>query len=117
MDRHKVSLLIHTLKYLRSKQVIYRMFYFVRNRFFKKNYSKLLISEIKPIIWKDGILNSNSFFGNKTFSFINLEYQFESEINCNFNDYGKLWCFNINYFDFLNQKSIVKEEGTDLIKN
>ena len=89
----------------------------MRNRFFKKNYSKLLTTEIKPIIWKDGILNSDSFFGNNTFSFLNLEYQFEREINWNFNDHGKLWTFNINYFDFLHQKSISMEKGTDLIKD
>ena len=76
-----------------------------------------MTTEIKPIIWKNGILNSNSFFGNNTFSFLNLEYQFECEINWDFNDYGKLWTFNINYFDFLNQKSIAMEEGTGLIKD
>ena len=30
---------------------------------------------------------------------------------------GKLWTYNLNYFDFLNQENISKEEGLKLIRN
>src|SRR5690606_23482315 len=29
--------------------------------------------------------------------------------------YGKLWTYNLNYFDFLNQENIKVEQGLDLI--
>ncbi len=117
MDRGKVSLLIHTLKYLRPKQFIYRVFYFVRNRFFKKKYSKFLTLEMNPLVWNDVILNSNSFIENNSFIFLNIKYSFGNQIDWNFDEFGKLWTFNLNYFDFLNQHSINVEKGVELIKD
>ncbi|MHB1105746.1 MAG: heparinase II/III domain-containing protein [Lutibacter sp.] len=58
-----------------------------------------------------------SYIGEKNFSFINLEYTFENEINWNVTNFGKLWTYNLNYFDFLNQEHIKTEEGLNLIND
>ena len=34
-----------------------------------------------------------------------------------FNQFGKLWTYNLNYFDFLNQENISKENGLRLIQD
>ena len=34
-----------------------------------------------------------------------------------FNQFGKLWTYNLNYFDFLNQENISKETGLQLIQD
>lgn len=59
---------------------------------------------------------ANSYFVSRKFTFLNLEKNFE-EIDWNYSDYGKLWTYNLNYFEFLNQKNISKEKGLSLIKD
>ncbi|PKP09952.1 MAG: hypothetical protein CVU08_13980 [Bacteroidetes bacterium HGW-Bacteroidetes-3] len=117
MDSHKISLLFNTIKHLRPKQIGYRLFYVVRNRFYKKSYAKTLNKEIKPLDWKNSFYYPVSYGGEKTFSFINLVYTFEGEIDWNHHNFGKLWIYNLNYFDFLNQEHFKVKEGLSLIND
>lgn len=115
MDRSKIITLYHTIKYLKPIQIYYRLYYFVRERFFKKSYIKKLKEDDCSIIWKNEVTTTNSYIGNNTFIFLNLEYRFGEVIDWNYSSFGKLWTFNLNYFDFLNQQEITKEQGKDLI--
>lgn len=115
MDTSRLSLLFHTLKYLRVKQIYYRLYYLVRNRFSEKSYDKPLQNTLQPILWADSFSYSDSFYRGGKFVFLNLSHVFENEINWNFDEYGKLWTYNLNYFDFLNQKNISEEAGLELI--
>jgi hypothetical protein len=54
-------------------------------------------------------------YKNKKFNFLNLEYIFVKDIDWNHKKYGKLWTYNLNYFDYLLQETISKEEGINLI--
>ena len=117
MDRSTIKLLFHTIKYLKPIQIYYRLYYFIRNRFFKKKYEKELSPNKFSLLWEDFILNPNSYLGDNEFSFLNLAKDFNKEIDWNFAEYGKLWEFNLNYFDFLNQKNIKIKDGIALIKN
>ncbi|GAB3807983.1 hypothetical protein GCM10028819_45960 [Spirosoma humi] len=64
----------------------------------------------KPLSWQNG-----------TFVFLNRAYAPEEEpINWNYRydgkiDYGKLWTYNLNYFDFLNQPGMSPDSGLRLI--
>lgn len=113
----RLPLFFNTIKYLRPKQIGYRLYYGIRNRFFKKNYDKLVTSEVMPLIWKNSFYYPVSYIGEKNFSFLNLQYTFENEINWNVPNFGKLWTYNLNYFDFLNQEHIKTEEGLNLIND
>lgn len=115
MDRNKIINLLHTVKFLKSKQIKYRIYYFFRNRFFKKEYSKNLSSTINFLELKDFSFDNKSYLKNKSFKSLNLKKEFLDEINWNYNKYGKLWTYNLNYFDYLNQVDISKEEGLVLI--
>ncbi|WP_299430973.1 alginate lyase family protein [uncultured Maribacter sp.] len=115
MDFNKLKLLFYTLKYLRFKQIYFRGYYLFRNKFFKKEYKKQLSKNIKVIKWQDSFLYTDSYIKNNSFKFLNLEHNFISEIDWNYNAYGKLWTYNLNYFDFLNQKTISSEDGLFLI--
>ena len=117
MDRSKLVLLFNTLKYLKVKQIFYRLYYLIKNKFFNRTYNKKTPSDFSQIIWKDFFLYEDSYLGNKTFLFLNIKHAFDDEIDWNYLDYGKLWTFNINYFDFLSQKNISVYQGTELIKN
>ncbi|MBA2561794.1 MAG: alginate lyase family protein [Chitinophagaceae bacterium] len=53
-----------------------------------------------------------SYKERNTFIFLNQLHQFKNEINWNFQAYGKLWNYNLQYFNFLHQNdltNIVKE--------
>ncbi|WP_420552531.1 heparinase II/III domain-containing protein [Tenacibaculum aiptasiae] len=117
MDRNKVIILYNTIKFLKPVQIYYRLYYFVRNRLSKKVYNKELVKNPIDLIWKDEVLNKKSFFGENKFKFLNLSRSFEEKIDWNYSSFGKLWTYNLNYFDFLNQEGISKEEGLNLITN
>lgn len=51
-----------------------------------------------------------------TFNFLNLSHRFD-QIDWNYPEYGMLWTYNLNYFDFLNQDDCSKEEGLRLIND
>jgi hypothetical protein len=51
------------------------------------------------------------------FTFLNLSHDFSGNIDWNHNEFGKLWTYNLNYFDFLQQYSMTKELGLLLIKD
>ena len=55
-------------------------------------------------------------YKNSTFKFLNIEKEF-SEIDWEYPDYGRLWTYNLNYFEFLNQEGMNREEGIRLIKD
>ena len=118
MDIHKIKLFINTIKYLRPIQVYYRLYYFLRNRFFGYNLKKKNINDFNPIVWKNKFDHENSYFEkNNSFTFLNISHSFYDKINWNSNQFGKLWTYNLNYFDFLNQENISKETGLQLIQD
>lgn len=116
MDSRKLVLLFHTLRYLRFKQLYFRGYYLIRNRFFKKDYKKTLNRTVELLKWKNSFLYTDSYKNENVFNFLNLSHTFNSEIDWNHNAFGKLWTYNLNYFDFLNQQNISSEEGLSLIE-
>lgn len=106
---------IHTIRFLKLKQICFRLIYFFKNRAFRKNYGKEDSPQLVSLFWENLYVNQNTYFDKDTFIFLNLKKEFQNEINWNFSDYGKLWCYNLNYFEFLNQEEIGKEEGLKLI--
>ena len=110
MDFNKIKLLINTVIYLRTIQIYYRFYYFLRNRLFRYNVEKRIINDFNPIVWKNRIDYDNSYFKKEnSFTFLNIFHSFFDKINWNSNKFGKLWTYNLNYFDFLNQENISKE--------
>lgn len=49
------------------------------------------------------------------FIFLNLSHRFEKGIDWNYAAYGKLWTYNLTYFDFLHQPGMSRDEGVALI--
>jgi len=115
MDKSKIVLLFHTVRYLRLKQVYYRFYYALRNLFSPIKIDNTVQYTSHQLNWSIDIPTSNSY-SNRVFTFLNIEHRFE-QIDWNYADYGKLWAYNLNYFDFLNQEGISKEEGLGLIED
>ena len=117
MDFNRVKLIFHTVKYLRFKQIVYKFIYTIRDLFGNKEYNQQLKSNVEPIQWSNTIQKTTSYFGDFEFRFLNITKKFNNEIEWNIDEYGKLWTYNLNYFDFLNQSSIEKPKALILIKD
>ena len=118
MDIHKIKLLFNTILYLKPDQVCYRLYYFLRNRLFGKKVKKKKVANFNPIVWENVFKYENSYLDkDNSFVFLNISYSFFDKIDWNYNRFGKLWTYNLNYFDYLNQENISKETGIILIKD
>ena len=117
MKLDKIIRLIHTIRFLKLKQFRYRAYYLIRNKMRKLGkftYPEHLDSSAKPLFLKEGVYVPVSLEG-RNFTFLNQTHTFEDTIDWNFNGYGKLWNYNLTYFDFLTQKNISKEQGLEII--
>ena len=102
--------LLNTIKYLKFIQIYFRLFYFARNRFRKVigfKYEFLKGSKSTGLKLIDSI-SSSSNYKNGEFSFLNLSKKFDDKIDWNYKEYGKLWTYNLTYFEYLKEKSDLK---------
>ncbi len=113
--------LFATVRYLKPEQIFYRCFYVTRKKLYPAIFKHF--DETKCKTAPDGLKLQksidfpDSYLGGNKFVFLNIEHDFGEKINWNHPDYGKLWTYNLNYFEFLNQKNIPKEAGIALINN
>ncbi len=69
------------------------------------------------LIFDPFIKLKNTYLGGNKFSFLNQEIDFGDEIDWNYTNNGKLWIYNINYFEFLMQENISPDTGLQLLNN
>lgn len=113
----KISIVLNTLRFMKPKQVYYQLYYRFRNKFGKSDFIKKLQSEARQLEFTEGIINPVSFRNENEFFFLNKSNRFGNEIDWNYSGYGKLWTYNLNYFDFLNQEGLTSESGMRLIRD
>lgn len=106
-----VGLLWRTVRHLTLRQVIYQILFRLRSR------PKLRLTKTSPqghflasspadksISWQNGV-----------FTFLNQSVRFDADVDWNYDRFGKLWTYNLTYFDFLNQPALELEVGLALI--
>lgn len=116
MGFNNVKRSFHTIKHLKLKQIVYRIIYTVKNKF-NKAYNEDVKLSLESLNWNDTIQKTSSYSGNLEFTFLNINYRFKGKVDWNIEEFGKLWTYNLNYFDFLNQPSIEKPEALHLIRD
>ncbi|GAB3789771.1 hypothetical protein GCM10028818_58960 [Spirosoma horti] len=117
IDLRKPGLIWRTIRYLTVRQLFFQVLTRLRTRprlrlprTTPTAYFLTVPDAEKPISWQNG-----------TFLYLNQSYSPGSEpINWNFRqtgamDYSKLWTYNLNYFDFLNQPGLHPPTGLHLI--
>jgi len=90
---NKYIRLYNTVKYLKIKQIYFRVFYFARTRFRKLSgfeYASEYNLNTESLILLDSI-NSYDSYENKEFTFLNLTKIFDDKIDWNYSKFGKLW--------------------------
>lgn len=102
-----------TIYHLKFTQLYYRIYY----RIIPKNYKKRTFNGSSKLLQLVEPIRSEVSFESEglVFTFLNQKKTFGDTIDWNIKDHGKLWTYNLNYFDFLNQQKISKEEGINLI--
>ena len=122
MNLQKVNQYFYTLKYMKFKQIRYRLFYTLRTRYRKKigfsyAYEKD-VSLSQKINFQKSIPAYPSYDKNSqqdSFTFLNLTHTFDKDIDWNYAELGKLWTYNLTYFEFLLQDEIGVDDGLRLI--
>ena len=118
----QIPKLYHTLKYLKQKQFTYRIYYALRNKFRKLSKHKYPV-RTAPLSKRLKLIECKTFdifniYNNDAFTFIGITHKFQkNEVDWNYNHYGKLWNYNLTYFDFLQQKNMSQENGLKFIKD
>lgn len=113
----KPGLYYRTIKYLKPVQIRYRLWYALRDKVRKLtgySYQYSIPKKGYPLNLYEGITKPASL-KNRTFTFLHQSQSFNDPIDWNFNDFGKLWAYNLNYFDYLQQPGMTKEPGLSLI--
>jgi hypothetical protein len=114
----KILLLVSTVRWLKLIQIRYQILYRIKraqpldkyNAEFKPEMLYLLDFALNPPVSQ--ILVSESHF-----SILNLEVEFETSIDWNFQDNGKLWNYNLQYANYLLQEDVSVETKVSLIKS
>lgn len=112
----KLIRLFDTVRHLRPVQVYSRGVLLFR-RFRPLSLSRVVPDRVGPVGLEmaDSIPFPDSF-RNGSFRFLNLEHHFPDRIDWEFSRYGRLWTYNLNYFEFLNQEHLDRETGYRLIE-
>ncbi|WP_287829115.1 alginate lyase family protein [Bacteroides sp.] len=98
-------LLIHTIRHLQLRQVVYQIYY----RLYIPRYSSSF--KLKKVF---GCIDANPFIykykccNKGYFKFLNIDSIFSSWSDVL---YGSLWSYNLNYMDWLQQEDLSFEEG------
>jgi uncharacterized heparinase superfamily protein len=122
----QVARLFQTLRHLRPRQIAYQLYYRFNGRMQQRGArprvpGKVVESIFLPPLAKIPRLTANALpprlSGPANFRFLNLPVSFPAPatIDWNYAANGKLWTYNLNYFEYLRQPGLDPEAGEDLI--
>ena len=113
---HNLIRLYHTISHLKCTQVFYQIKY------------RLVKPKRTATPWEGSFSQvhlavhtkkqASLYVENDTFSFnfLNLKQSFSKDsLDWSFLNYGMLWTYNLNYFDWLNQSGISKKLGLEML--
>ena len=110
----KLRLYLNTVRHLKLIQVIYRIIWPLLDGYNLFNRKEIYVAS--DLDWIDYLVSSTTYCKDRnTFIFLNLKQSFPLEIDWTYNSNGKLWNYNLHYFDYLNQKDLNEKEGIQLI--
>lgn len=109
---NKFCLIYRTISFLKFSQ----LFYQIKYRLVKKQPLSYYLpkstrgSGLLPVSFRHQLEQKIEFVGeNNTFNLLNLTVVFKNEIDWNYLSNGKLWNYNLQYFNFLNQNDVSDE--------
>lgn len=117
-----LKLYFYTILHLRPKQIFYQLYYRVKRlgrKILRWQYPKTIEAKRFSLHLQASIPAKKTYFPTENrFVFLNQSKYFNQIIDWNDEkSFGKLWTYQLNYFDFLHQKDLSKEEGLILINS
>ncbi len=122
----RLKLMINTVIHLKRIQVFYQIYYKVRNRVFDpisfgnlRGYTPIQDRLVLAAFPFSPEATNIEWLTEKDlkFSFLNLPHEFIRKVDWNYEGKGKLWNYNLNYFDFLFDPKTGSDSGKKLIKD
>ncbi|MFV0141771.1 heparinase II/III domain-containing protein [Empedobacter falsenii] len=110
-----IEILFTTLKHLKPSQIFWQFFYRLKPKSVLKTKNREL--KIVEVPFHFYPVQYSKYKGHNHFCFLNLEKQFASTIDWKYEEYGKLWNYNLEYFDYLQQEDINVKSRVDLLKD
>jgi hypothetical protein len=104
--RRKFLLILHTVKYLKFIQVFYQLYYRIKRENTFTHYLPKQNVSFRKLRFDIDICSRQIILNENHFDFLNLKKDFGKDIDWNFQAYGKLWNYNLQYFDYLFQHNI-----------
>ena len=115
----RIQLYFHTIKFLKWIQIRYQLYYQFKRSVLNKRPVLPTLNRALPNVTLPKLSRSipsyRSYLSVNTFRFLNQEKSFSEKVDWNFSKHGKLWTYNLTYFEFLQQTDIKKEDGLQLI--
>lgn len=111
----KVGRFFRTIRYLNLRQIVYQFKYRVGipGRLFQNLYLNGNLAKLNSFEYlRSSILIANNPY---EFRFLNQSVTFRNDIDWNYEVNGKLWTYNLNYFDFLNNSNNNPQLLSDIV--
>jgi len=113
--------LYHTVKYLRFEQVYYRFYYKLKTKFYKypsvPNSALEAAGKFPEISFMSRQGSDRYREAGNTFMLLNIEHSFGEKIDWNYAEYGKLWTYNLNYFEWLEDERLTVESRLQTMRD
>ncbi|KNC67563.1 heparinase [Pseudoalteromonas rubra] len=96
----RILKIFHTVKYLKFKQIYFRVYY----RFRKPRFIESTQPSNSEWRWSGPLLNKQSLFSNADVKFLNQAGKIQTAADWNCASKPKLWLYNLHYFDDLSSQ-------------
>src|SRR5690606_16750082 len=100
-----ITRLFSTISYLKFSQIVWQIIIRIKRPRFLLS-ENVPDTELQQINFSLDSRCEMSLYPEDTFVFLNLKKSFSDGIDWNFLDYGKLWNYNLEYFNFLHQPDV-----------
>ncbi len=109
---------LHTVRHLKLIQIFYQLKYrLIKPRVFSHYNSPVISQQVKFPVFSEHPPVQRSFLGHNTFSFLNQTRSFGPVIDWNYQGYGKLWNYHLQYASFLLQPNLGNDEKLQLVQS
>ena len=109
------NLLFNTVKHLKFSQIYWQIIYRIKKKTALNQTNNNI--DVTPIQFQYYPDQKDKYLGVNHFRFLNLEKKFGPSIDWKYEEYGKLWNYNLEYFDYLQQQNIEVEKRVNLLKD
>jgi hypothetical protein len=117
----KLNRYFFTIIYIHPIQAFFQLWYRIKRLIININYYSGLANQALGFmnlpISSTLIMADGKYIGHNKFKFIGILHEFSSQINWNYDEFGKLWNYNLQYLDFLLDNSISVEERLRLLSD